>query len=276
MAVRVQNVLIKEAQNGEHHATLSANTEFTLKDCRDLARSRLRIVTLTVHCDPESPNSWYALVPMLPQLRGIIIHTPIAANVEKFEHLAPHIVEIYITQEPTPWPTHQALTATRRVLSQANRLRTVHLHRDAIIELADHLPRSITTVKVLPEMRPGDHPLSETTQRALQRLLERLPSVSLVVLGRICSPQLLRTAIWHCTSAYLGWSSQEPLQTAVDMLRDRPADHGHVFAHTVKCASHPTANPRAAQDAHFQRVDILAHQALPVAHLPELVAVFLL
>jgi hypothetical protein len=255
------------------------SVDYMAVDCDyDLVAQRHPDITaLQVICNAAFPNTWRSLVVLLPRLKSLHIVTPWAANVAELQSIAPRITSLSLLAHSSSGALHDVM---RNVLRDAHALSSVIMEDKDFIALEHALPSTLLTMNVQRSW-PGiwPYPLQLALQDALTRFLMRSKPLQLSVGGFTFPLQFLECVVRHCTCAYIySCEDERDAQTIVkDMVRDRPAERRTPFVTDVlyfmTCNS---VNPKEIQWAHFQRVDALAAHALPVAHLPELVAVFLL
>ena len=235
------------------------------------------ITALQVICNAAFPNTWRSLVVLLPRLKSLHIVTPWAANVAELQSIAPRITSLNLLAHSSSGALHDVM---RSVLRDTRTLSSVTMQGKDFIALEHALPSTLRTVTIERGSWPETWSYFQqlALQNAMTRFMMRSEPLQLTAGGFTFSPQFLECAVRHCTCAYIyDCYGEHDVHTFVkNMVRNRPAERTPFAADVLYFMSCDSVNPKEIQWAHFQRVDALAAHALPVAHLPELVAVFLL
>ena len=238
---------------------------------KEFARQHPEIESLMVQVvlgDGETAE-WHAVLPLLPRLQTLAVHMPIDClfdqGVQKV--VLPRLDELVVYSDPGD-VVYQFAPST--ALWHATRLATVAVNTwDAQLVLGCPLPslRHLTVGNRL--HHDAEVQMPPDVDAGLQRLLRQTnPPLERFQTYRTVSPALLQVILECCQTAALYQTKCE--DRINEAVRRRPAQR--LLCRRVwlgQKAIHPTD--------HQDRVAALVESAaLPVAHLPELTALFLL
>lgn len=244
-------------------------------DYEDVARRYPGTISLDVTCHAAFTNAaWCRMVPLLPRLNRLSVTVPWATDLEDLQSIAPFLTELCFLGAAHNAEQHDA---ARALLRNAHNLHNVDINYVDLIVLADDLPPTVCDINVFSQQ---GHNASAALQSTLRGLFLRSSGRMRLTASLVTfSLEFVQDAIRHCAMLEIsGCDTRESVDVIVkNMLRDRPADRVPSFGYIMFLRG-PTygCNANCVQQDFYNRIDALAATALPMANLPELVAVFLL
>jgi hypothetical protein len=255
---------------GNTAVRLVIDPDCTNEGCEAFARQHPDIQSLTVHVADIwcRTQGFCSMIALLPNLVTLEITLPLCCAFDaEFATILPRVTSLKLTGftylEP---PDSLPLLAGLRT---AQRLEFLFVYSsDNAAFVLDAVPSSLRELVIGSHGDLESHwPLPLQTEAALQRYLLRAdPPLDYIQLRRRASPTLVRFILEKVNRAVINVVETDVLQ----FIRARPG-------RKLQCWSLNTNDAWLAPTDHQDRVAALADSAaLPVAHLPELTALFLL